>query len=589
MYCPLCGKSLDPKAKFCTVCGMRIDPAMVEAALGPDAAAQAEPAAEPVVQPASAPEPDAWTPAAEPAVQPEPVVQPAPASQPDPWAPQDAAPRQGLQQKWIFIAAPAALILGLVCGLIFWNHQARKTADAQFSASRETAAADASSEGSSSGTISDNPSAADVSSESGPSISSSEENADAADLSGENGQSAESGASSENGSSAGSGPEENGDAPASDPAADRMAAYAGILRDHEAQHGTMKCLTWEDLKTGIEGYPHTKGVYYADLLDLDGDGAEELVIAYSSIQGEEYHADCMDVYSFTDHGEEQYSLTPCTLGFGVDVAEICWYTYADGIYLVTGSYMGTGNEVVLNRFDGVGFVETARAAADEMIEDGNMYYFDFGKGAPVSIEEYVVYGLYNEDREEMAAKLRETKNALGITEEPAPAVFDEVKLRQALAAAVAEPRLFFLYDDFDGDGIFEAFAGTGSMDNSLYGRLYFISADGAVRDVSGGHELSTFLYDGIYDSDARSNYLVDTGTQKFFVWENSAGGSGSTSYVFGVRSGEVYEPAISGHAESFGQRNGNYVSYESDFSKEYHDYIETYYRFDANEGEFYRE
>ena len=108
----------------------------------------------------------------------------------------------------------------------------------------------------------------------------------------------------------------------------------------------------------------------------------------------------------------------------------------------------------------------------------------------------------------------------------------------------------------------------------------------ALDRVGEGYELWNYLYQDTYDAAVRAEYLVDTGTQKFLVFEQSAGGSGSISYVFGVWNGAVYEPAVSGNVQGFCKEGSEYVSYESDFSQGFHDYVRTVYRFDEGSGEF---
>ncbi len=86
---------------------------------------------------------------------------------------------------------------------------------------------------------------------------------------------------------------------------------------------------------------------------------------------------------------------------------------------------------------------------------------------------------------------------------------------------------------------------------------------------------------------------MQAGNHKFLLWELSANGSGSVTYVYGADRGLPYEPAISGRYMCFGMQSGwltgdalvlpdsnTYVGYESDFSQGYHDYIPHYFAFD---------
>ena len=163
----------------------------------------------------------------------------------------------------------------------------------------------------------------------------------------------------------------------------------------------------------------------------------------------------------------------------------------------------------------------------------------------------------------------------------------EEDLRQLFANTVPDPVLYFLYDDYDYNGTFEAFAVTEQPDDPLYAIAYFISSDGSITRLTQNEELWGYEFQD--SANVRQRYMVDTGTQKFYIWENSAGGSGSLSRIFGVRGGVPYEPQISSHSQTFRQEGSQYVSEESDFSQGFHDYIRTTYTFDPGTGEFLRD
>ena len=156
----------------------------------------------------------------------------------------------------------------------------------------------------------------------------------------------------------------------------------------------------------------------------------------------------------------------------------------------------------------------------------------------------------------------------------------EEVLRRSLESSTSDPIRFFEYDDYDGDGISEAFAVT-SLENA---------------DEMGGYSRAD-----IWFVDSRGNCLlakadlygylreaVAAGDQKFLVWELSANGSGSLSYIFGLRDDEVYEPYISEKYMDFqyDTDNDRYIGYTSDFSQGYHDYLVTAFSFDRETGEF---
>ncbi len=156
----------------------------------------------------------------------------------------------------------------------------------------------------------------------------------------------------------------------------------------------------------------------------------------------------------------------------------------------------------------------------------------------------------------------------------------EEDLHQAFSDATKGAfEIAFFYEDFDGDGVKEAYGITGTNDSSgIYSdvQIYFISSDGT---VSPKLEETTTGY-------LTNGELLQAGDQLFLVWENSGGGSGSLSSIFGVREGKAYEPEISEKYMMFQPEGERYVGYVSDFSSGYHDYIAHNFAFDPNTGEF---
>ena len=159
-------------------------------------------------------------------------------------------------------------------------------------------------------------------------------------------------------------------------------------------------------------------------------------------------------------------------------------------------------------------------------------------------------------------------------------------------AAYQDNEIYFFYDDFDGDGEYEAFGITGEYNVSgLYSdvSIYYISSDGDCTCVSGQEETW---------GDLTIGGLLSAGNYKFLLWERTAGGSGSATFIYGVKDGFAYEPEISGEYMCFGtsldymgitdssQPEGSIVGFVSDFSKGYHDYLPRYFVFDEKTVEF---
>lgn len=160
--------------------------------------------------------------------------------------------------------------------------------------------------------------------------------------------------------------------------------------------------------------------------------------------------------------------------------------------------------------------------------------------------------------------------------------------------------IYFFYDDFDGDGIYEAYGVTGDYSeiDELYTDvcIYYFSPDGTCYCPT--------EYDELYGDltlrwDEPEGTLLNTGKYKFLLWELTAGGSGSLTYVLGADKGIPYEPSISRRYMCFGLKADllrgdgtiltdaeTYVGYTSEFSQGYHDYIPHYFVFNEEQCEF---
>ena len=172
----------------------------------------------------------------------------------------------------------------------------------------------------------------------------------------------------------------------------------------------------------------------------------------------------------------------------------------------------------------------------------------------------------------------------GNTESRETENLSESGLLDRFTEQVVESVLYFLYDDYDYNGTYEAMAVT-EQPGSVYVHIWFVDGNGSVTDLTGGRSLGGYEFQD--NANVRQRYLIDTGTQKFYVWENSAGGSGSTSFVFGVRNGIPYEPQISGMVQGFQKEGEEYVHYGNDFSQGFHDYPRELLMYDAGSGEFF--
>ena len=137
--------------------------------------------------------------------------------------------------------------------------------------------------------------------------------------------------------------------------------------------------------------------------------------------------------------------------------------------------------------------------------------------------------------------------------------------------------------DYDGDGRQEAYAILEEPEDDMgtaWAHVYYISPNGYIIYMRGYTE-SGFMYGYLRDDSPLS-----AGNQKFLLWELDAGGSGSSTLLFGVKDGVPYEPEASGSYQLFRQSGSGYTGTLSDFSQGDHDYIDKTLTFDAASGEF---
>jgi subtilisin family serine protease len=143
---------------------------------------------------------------------------------------------------------------------------------------------------------------------------------------------------------------------------------------------------------------------------------------------------------------------------------------------------------------------------------------------------------------------------------------------------------YLLPDDYNGDGKEEAYVIVGSSANDdwedtvwemEYINIYFIDSNGNFYYVDS--PLGIGFYTG--------QITVPNG--KFIVVETSGGGSSSRSNVYGCMHGKPFIPDISGISGGLCESEGKYVYWANDFSKGYHDYVETELEYNVNTRQFY--
>ena len=221
-------------------------------------------------------------------------------------------------------------------------------------------------------------------------------------------------------------------------------------------------------------------------------------------------------------------------------------------------------ETMSNYFDGMTINDSLESAKNIWGYDQNDYYM---KHTTFENETHPALPVFQGKKE---LKYDSSTTIQDITESEIEAKIQE---------NTTKPILHLFYDDYDADGKHEAFVivGTPEADEGWYyeADLLFINADGVLK-----------LKEGIY---GYPNGILKEKKYSFLSLEKSAHGSGSVSYVFGVKDGEPIEMNISEDYGSFSVDDDFvFKGYTSDFSKGSHDYIWTEFSFDDTNFQFLR-
>ena len=359
------------------------------------------------------------------------------------------------------------------------------------------------------------------------------------------------------------------------------------------------------------------GLFFAYLVDMDGDGSEELIAGYydpdKADTSDGYSllstAYTIEVWTYADGEIQQaYSLVPSCIGeVGGCSAQCELARISDATYLI---FEDSGGELIRYEYYGFtdGTVERIHyfdASGSAVVVDGQEYenyedatelvlewmnlmtdsqYWSFGEQYALQDDISYFQAQYEEemapaeeDLESTLAALADYLNPSSSEEEEASGLMDEDAFAEAVAG---ENVLYYLPADYDGDGTEEAFGITGDdVDDEGFSNnnaIYFISSSNEV----------TCLVSDIYGYLSTQDEFVQAGDSLFLVWELSAGGSGSVSYIFGVRDGETYEPEISQCYMIFKSYNGTYYALTSDWSEGWHDYDMLTFEYNDGTGEF---
>lgn len=325
------------------------------------------------------------------------------------------------------------------------------------------------------------------------------------------------------------------------------------------------------------GYTSVNGLSDAGyaLLDLDGNGVPELLV--STVVDAEYGT-IYDLYTYADGevihaatGGERFSYSLCEDGT---------------IYYWQSS--GAGNSTQIDySID----ADTGLLCPEEVViydwdghRDSPWFY---GKGDCYSETDGPDFGKMSGITEEEAGNIcdRFQTKAIKLT------LFDgytpqgdmpvESRLNQGFRLETgSETPLFFSCDDFDGDGIKEAFGATGTDDGFDLRdvKLYYVSPDGAVSCIDTFPVI--YGFGGIYPA-MSWNPVMDAGGAKFL---KIGGSSGQETWLYGVKGGEAYQPEVSGqHADFRKAEDGRFAAQPHEGGEGY--YL-IFYEYDPASGEF---
>ncbi|MCI8430548.1 MAG: tetratricopeptide repeat protein [Lachnospiraceae bacterium] len=184
---------------------------------------------------------------------------------------------------------------------------------------------------------------------------------------------------------------------------------------------------------------------------------------------------------------------------------------------------------------GYRFEVTEERTFEALLERTASAYLD---GYTIISFQYNSEEIENED-EDGSMESHETAEPEGISEENLRNIFTEY--------TGGDPVLFYC-DDYDGNGTYEAFALSGSVDNEyedVYeGNLYFVDQQG----------IQELLEWDAYVQGTES--IMNFGTEKYFVIGKYFA-TGNLSYIWGVKDKTVFQPELSGKGMSVRQTGEN--------------------------------
>lgn len=312
------------------------------------------------------------------------------------------------------------------------------------------------------------------------------------------------------------------------------------------------------------------------MMDLDGNGVPELLVSTvdAAKEGMIY-----DLYTIAG-GNVVHAVT--------GGERYCYYLCEDNtIYYWGSSGASNSREISYTINPDTGLLSANETVVFDENENKNSPWF-YGTGECYSRENGADFSRMENITEERAGEIVDSyKRIIPVQlttfdryqpQEPVP---DEIRLRQAFrAAAGSEPELYFVCDDFDGNGIMEAFGMTGTDDGIDLSdvNIYYVNSDGTVSIMDTFPKI--YAYGGMYPGTAM-DLTMNAGNAKFL---KIGGADGQETWLYGVRNGEAYQPEVSGKHADFGKtEDGQFIAQPHEGGEGYH---ATRYIYDAETGEF---
>lgn len=312
------------------------------------------------------------------------------------------------------------------------------------------------------------------------------------------------------------------------------------------------------------------------MMDLDGNGVPELLISTveAAKEGMIY-----DLYAIAD-GSVVHAAT--------GGERYCYYLCEDNTIYHWGSSGASNSREISYTIDpDTGLLSAKETVVFDESENKSSPWF-YGTGECYSRENGADFiRMTNITEEEAKETVDGYKKIIPIElmtfdkylpQEPVP---DEIRLRQAFrTAAGSEPELYFVCDDFDGNGSMEAFGMTGTDDGIDLSdvTIYYVGPGGAVSDIDTFPVI--YAYGGISPG-MTMDLTMDAGNAKFL---KIGGADGQETWLYGVRNGEAYQPEVSGKYADFRKtEDGQFIAQPHEGGEGYY---AIRYNYDSATGEF---